>query len=197
MLNKGGIRMATIYLNLEGLNCAGCAGKIESNTDKIEGVTSASLDFVNKKLTIDLSDKEKENIIIDQVKDIVKKLEPDVIVTDLSKAQVHNHEHSHDHGDLGNKDIIKIATALILFILPFTFKLEGSLRFIIYFASYLIVGYKVIIRAFKNIGSGTAFDENFLMTIATVGAFIIGEYPEGVAVMLFYQIGRASCRERV
>lgn len=58
-----------------------------------------------------------------------------------------------------------------------------------YFVSYIIVGYDVVIRAVKSITRGNAFNENFLMSIATIGAFIIGEYPEAVAVMLFYQVG--------
>ncbi|HZK33484.1 MAG TPA: heavy metal translocating P-type ATPase, partial [Tissierellaceae bacterium] len=67
--------------------------------------------------------------------------------------------------------------------------LEGTQRFIVYLAAYLAVGHQVIFRAIKNVMAGMAFDENFLMTIATIAAFAIGEYPEGVAVMLFYQVG--------
>ena len=58
-----------------------------------------------------------------------------------------------------------------------------------YFASYIILGGEIILRAVRNIRRGQVFDENFLMSVATIGAFLIGEYPEGVAVMLFYQIG--------
>ncbi len=70
--------------------------------------------------------------------------------------------------------------------------IPGDLLFVkagFYFASYLVVGYDVVIRAAKSIARGNAFNENFLMSIATIGAFIIGEYPEAVAVMLFYQVG--------
>ena len=63
------------------------------------------------------------------------------------------------------------------------------LRFLTFFASYVVIGGDVLTSAFKNILKGQIFDENFLMSIATVGAFAIGEYPEGVAVMLFYQLG--------
>ena len=63
------------------------------------------------------------------------------------------------------------------------------LRFIIFFVSYIVIGGDVLITAFKNIKKGQVFDENFLMSIATIGAFLIGEYPEAVAVMLFYQLG--------
>ena len=66
---------------------------------------------------------------------------------------------------------------------------EGTLRLVICIAAYLLVGYEVIIDAFRNIFHGEVFDENFLMTIATFGAFALGEYPEAVAVMVFFQIG--------
>ena len=61
--------------------------------------------------------------------------------------------------------------------------------FPLYFAAYLIVGYDVLIKSFKGIKNGQIFDENFLMAVATIGAMVLGEYEEGVAVMLFYQIG--------
>ncbi|MDR2757950.1 MAG: cadmium-translocating P-type ATPase, partial [Spirochaetaceae bacterium] len=65
------------------------------------------------------------------------------------------------------------------------------LRLALFLASYLLVGGEVIVRAVKNITKGEIFDENFLMSIATIGAFVIGEYPEGAAVMIFYQVGEA------
>lgn len=90
------------------------------------------------------------------------------------------------------KEIIKIVIALILFlialIVPFKNQLINNGLFII---SYLIVGAEIVLKAIKNIFKGKVFDENFLMAIATIGAFSIGEYPEAVAVMLFYQIGEA------
>ena len=85
------------------------------------------------------------------------------------------------------KDAIKISIAFILFIIaifvPFQYK------WILYVISYLIVGLEIIKEAIENIIHGELFDENFLMTIATIGAFALGEFPEAVAVMLFYQIG--------
>ncbi len=66
---------------------------------------------------------------------------------------------------------------------------SGSVDLLIFLVPYLLVGYEILWRALRNIARGQVFDENFLMSVATVGAFILGEYPEGVAVMLFYQIG--------
>ena len=88
------------------------------------------------------------------------------------------------------EDIIKIAISGILFVIAFIIKVPYSwIKTVIFIISYLIVGFEILKKALKNILKGDAFDENFLMAVATIGAFIIGEYPEAVAVMLFYQIG--------
>ena len=88
------------------------------------------------------------------------------------------------------KEVIKVVIALILFLISLIIPFENAwINIGIYIISYLIVGLDVLIEAIKNIFKGEVFDENFLMTIATIGAFTIGEYPEAVAVMLFYQVG--------
>ena len=88
------------------------------------------------------------------------------------------------------KRATKIIISLILFVISIliTFSNEWINKGI-YILSYIIVGYDIVLKAIRNIFRGKVFDENFLMTIATIGAFAIGEYPEAVAVMLFYQIG--------
>ncbi len=78
---------------------------------------------------------------------------------------------------------------VLIFLSGLVFPLQGFFEFLIFFTAYLIFGGAVLLRAGRNIVSGKIFDENFLMALATVGAFIIGEYPEGVAVMIFYQAG--------
>lgn len=90
--------------------------------------------------------------------------------------------------------LTRIIIAFIIFILGTIFRINEPIInplmvFILFFISYIIIGYDVIVRAIRNIISGNIFDENFLMSIATIGAFVIGEYPEAVAVMLFYQVG--------
>lgn len=187
--------MKQIELELNGLNCAGCAGKIEKLSNELDGVETANLDFVSKKLKVNVREDEKAAIITEEIKRIVNKLEPHVKVIDKAESHDHNHEHSdgccgHDHGgETSKKEIIKLAIGGLLFILPYLLKLEGTPRLMVYVLSYIIVGHEVILIAVKNILAGIPFDENFLMTIATIGAFVIGEYPEGVAVMLFYQVG--------
>ena len=88
------------------------------------------------------------------------------------------------------KRLIKIIIALILFIVSLTINFSNEwINKGIYIVSYLIVGFDIVKKAVRNIFRGKVFDENFLMTVATIGAFAIGEFPEAVAVMLFYQVG--------
>ena len=91
---------------------------------------------------------------------------------------------------MNKKQLIKIIIALILFVTAICLKFNNELiNKILFIASYIIVGSDVLKEAIENIFKGEVFDENFLMTVATIGAFIIGEWPEAVCVMLFYQIG--------
>lgn len=88
------------------------------------------------------------------------------------------------------KKLYKIIISGILFLIAFLLKIDNKvINNILFIISYIIVGKEILEKAFKNITRGKVFDENFLMTVATLGAFLIGEYPEAVAVMLFYQIG--------
>lgn len=89
-----------------------------------------------------------------------------------------------------NKRLLKIIISASLFLITSIVAIENEvLRFSIYLLNYIIIGGDVLKKAIKNIIRGNVFDENFLMGVATIGAFCIGEYPEGVAVMLFYQVG--------
>ena len=88
------------------------------------------------------------------------------------------------------KELIKIIIALILFVVAMAVDFQNDwINNGIFIVSYLIVGFEILIKAVKNIFRGKVFDENFLMSVATLGAFAIGEFPEAVAVMLFYQVG--------
>ena len=115
------------------------------------------------------------------------------ISTKKLHAHSHSHAHAHSHAH-GEEDTDKIKKKLliggILFVLGiFIPKTLFIPKLAVFLISYFIIGGDVLLSAVKNILKGQVFDENFLMAIATVGAFAIGEYPEGVAVMLFYQLG--------
>lgn len=85
--------------------------------------------------------------------------------------------------------LVRIGAGAVIFAAAMLLPLEGLWRLGIFLAAYGVTGWDVLWRAVRNIARGKIFDENFLMSIATVGAFVLGEYPEGVAVMLFYQVG--------
>lgn len=87
------------------------------------------------------------------------------------------------------KKRLRIIIGTLLFVLGLLWKTAPSIEFLIFLIAYLITGYDIVLKAIRNIIRGQVFDENFLMSIATIGAFLIGDYPEGVGVMLFYQVG--------
>ena len=176
-----------------GLSCASCASKIENKVKELKGVHSAYIDFASGKLVIEGKTRDIERLTKEATK-IVKDIEPHVEVVDEDKKQDkdnhHHHSHGHSHGSGDNKkELIRLGIGAVLFAIALAFKMSDTMEFIFYFISYILVGGEVILKAGRNILRGQVFDENFLMVIATIGAFAIGEYPEGVAVMLFYQIG--------
>ena len=87
------------------------------------------------------------------------------------------------------KMLIRIIVAAVLIVLFSKLPIDGYVRFGLFMIPYLVIGYDILQKAFKGIGNKQVFDENFLMAVATVGAILLGDYSEGVAVMLFYQIG--------
>ena len=171
-------------LTLEGLDCANCALKIENGLRGIEGIRSASVNFSNKTMLVE-SDQDKDTVI-DLVGELVMKLEPGVRV--LEKAGSQLEEAGNMKKELRNK-WVRLVFGIIPFIIALLIKTSFPIKLTLFLASYIVIGGDVLKKAVSNISRGQVFDENFLMAIATIGAFIIGEYPEGVAVLLFYQVG--------
>ncbi|MBO0456065.1 cadmium-translocating P-type ATPase [Enterococcus hulanensis] len=170
--------MEKVY-RLDGLDCVNCAAKIERSVQQIKGVEQAQVDFMSTKLTIVAPEKDIERIS-DEAKEIVNKLEPDV---EVNSVQTEKAEES------SKGKIIQIVAAIIALALLALFTPAMPWKLAAYLILYLWIGYDVLKTAITNIFHGEIFDENFLMAIATVGAIAIGEYPEAVAVMLFYQVG--------
>lgn len=184
--NKSKLRRKFI---LEGLDCANCASKIEEKVATLSGIQLANVNFPTKTLTIEIEeDLEVKNIrdMIERINEIVKIHEPDVEVIELPKKGSHKINEVEEEG---KDELVRLVLGAFLFVLALVFDFPKSLELMIYLTSYIIVGGEVVLRAGRNILRGQVFDENFLMAIATIGAFLIGEYPEGVAVMLFYQVG--------
>ena len=177
---------------LEGLCCANCAAKIERSVNKLEDVDNASLDFISKKLTIEAKDSEKLDVALNKAIKIVNDIEPDVKVLLDDNHKIHGHAHSHDHShgeETSKTDFIKFGFGTVIFVIAMVFKFSFKIELALFLMSYILIGGEVVLRALQNILRGQVFDENFLMVIATIGAFAIKQFPEGVAVMLFYQIG--------
>ncbi|GAF07697.1 HAD-IC family P-type ATPase [Paenibacillus pini] len=219
-------------LQLDGLDCASCAQKIENGVGKMEGITSCSVNFVNQKLTFEMTDNDNEELIM-QVKKKVRTLEPQVKVMDIKDAnrasqginnvsvhhqqdhadigshkhaqdkpenshenhEGHNHDeeghgHTHDHGAGSTRRMsIRLGIGAVLTAIAMFTSLPNYWELAIFLVAYVIIGGDIVLQAVKNIVKGQVFDEYFLMSLATIGAFGVGQYPEGVAVMLFYQIG--------
>ena len=172
-------------LSIEGLDCPNCAAKVERKINTLEGIKEATVDFLGKKIVI-LADEISENELVELIQTEVDKIEDGVKVF-VPKVQAG--ESSSEEEDTG-KIKKKLLIGGVLFVLGiFVPKTLFIPKLVIFLVSYLVIGGDVLLSAFKNILNGQVFDENFLMAIATVGAFAIGEYPEGVAVMLFYQLG--------
>lgn len=169
--------MKSIFI-LNGLDCPNCAEKIRHKTEALENVISSEMDFINKKLCINHERDESE--LLNEVKEIVHRLEPDVGVTlagEIVTAKIVSHK----------TDIIRIFTALVLFAVSFFVK--TNVAFVLLVTAYIISGFDVIKEAVRNLFKKQPFDENLLMTVASIGAMLIGEPEEGVAVMIFYQVG--------
>lgn len=215
-------------LILQGLDCAGCAAKIEKRINSLKEVDEAILNFSTSTLTIKFTEENNWVCIEEKVKDIVNSLEPDVVVkeklagrelafhrehgkchksgcechcthkhhvvgehTENCHYKFHSHNHERVEGKANKTELIKILIGIIIFLVAYFGKFSKRVEIIMYLLSYIFIGADIALRALRNIFKGEVFDENFLMFIATVGAFSIGEFPEAVFVMLFYKVGEA------
>jgi len=174
---------------LEGLHCANCAAKIERAVGALPFVESANLIFI--KHTIKIVVKDGFNGDLETIlRDIVHKFESHVVVSERETRT--NHTASADGDSLKYKlhriifGAFLLATGLIL---EFLTPIEAWLYYTLFIFGYVLLGYDILWRAVVNIRRGNIFNENFLMSLATIGAVIIGEYAEALAVMLFYQTG--------
>ncbi|PLS09170.1 heavy metal translocating P-type ATPase [Bacillus halotolerans] len=169
---------------LDGLDCSNCAQKIENGVKGIKGVDGCAVNFAASTLTVSADGKE-EQWVTNKVEKKVKSIDPHVTVRPKHKKK------SADDGYRKRmiNMLIRMAAAVLLGAAAYLIHAGSMLEFLLFFAAYLIIGGDIVVRAVKNISRGQVFDEHFLMALATIGAFLIQQYPEGVAVMLFYQIG--------
>lgn len=194
---------------LNNLDCASCADKIEQGVANVDGVVDSKANFMTKTLTFSISAKETEKDILPVVKKKILTIEPTILLTAKNSGKVisdkgypteaEQEEKQKETAETVKNDkkldnekrlmIGRLVVSLILMLVVALMPLGNTVSFILAFAGYLLAGYEVVWRAIKNSLHGQVFDENFLMTIATLSAFYVQQYPEAVAVMLFYQVG--------
>ena len=164
---------------LRGIDCGNCAAKIERAVNQLEQVESATVNLIAQKLTLETK---SEDGIDKEIIDLVDAIEPGIEVISEKKEEALPEK----------RDWAKELLLAVMILFAFGFFLPEEyfwIRLVYYLTLYIIIGHKVLIKMVQNIQRGNLFDENFLMSIATLGAFLLGEFPEAVAVMLFYQIG--------
>ncbi len=168
---------------LKGLDCPNCAAKIETKVNSLKDVKYGTLSFATQTLEIELHGNVNQESVVNEIKSLIKDLEPDVEVLEKTEEKQDEEE---GHSKI---ELVKIIVSAILFAIGIIFEFGKTTELVIFLSSYIIIGYEIIFKAIKNIFKGDVFDENFLMTIATIGAFGIGEFHEAVAVMLLYNVG--------
>lgn len=180
---KEDVCMEKMYI-VKNLDSAHCGGKIEAAIADFEKIESASLNFPMRKLRVvgEITPATEKKMFR-----TARKIEAEVELVPEAEAE-------NAHGEEGGmkKELLSLAVGVLVYaaalILDHVIDLNVP-SLILYIISYLILGYGVLAATVKNLRGGNFFDENFLMTVATIGAFILGEYPEAVGVVLFFKIG--------
>jgi len=182
-----GVSATRTYI-LEGLDCANCAAKVEARLKDMSGVDDVSITFATKQMKLSAKD---PDALIPQIQSLIDSMEDGITVIPKdapSSAKAEKKEGMSEE----KKALIGIVVGAALFLAGEILEHTGAplpALLGVLIAAYLILGGKVLLAAARNIKKGQVFDENFLMSIATLGAFAIAEYPEAVGVMLFYRIG--------
>lgn len=163
---------------IENLDCPNCASKLERALSSLEYVDAANVNFVNKTVSITAKD-EVFAEVCQAVLAETARVEPE--------ARIIIEEHGRHHGDARPMVLYRVGAAAVL--LAVGLLVKGWLGVALLVLAYLAVGYDILLAAVRNIGRGQIFDENFLMAVASLGAMLMGEYAEGIAVLALYQVG--------
>ncbi len=165
---------------LENLSCAHCAAKIEEQIAALPGITCCSIVFATQQLRITA---ENPDSYLAQMQVICTAIEPDVQIHSQTASTTPRHSHE-------SSSLLSLVLGGVLFAAgEVTQRLVPAFAPFVFTAADLVLGSKILVRAGRNLIKGKIFDENFLMSIATLGAFVLQDFAEGVGVMLFYRIG--------
>lgn len=175
---------------IEGIDCPNCAAKVERKMNELPDV-AVTLTFATSQFLVEAKNPDE---VLPKLREIADKMEPGTVIEEYSSEKKTSVEADEDGGDDDVKvELIKIAIGAFVFIGGVVcqkyLNVIPAVYIELFVVSYIILGGEVVLKAVKNLFRGKLFDENFLMSIATIGAFATGEYPEAVGVMLFYEIG--------
>ena len=178
-----------IYI-IENLCCANCGAKMERKINDLPQVDSATLTFATKQIAVLLKEEtEADDTLLLELQKICTSIEDDVVVRERKDAEAENKAKQQNIQKTNvfvehKKAIITIIIGAILFVTGQITDME-----FIFVLAYLLLGLGIVLTALKNLTKGLVFDENFLMAVATIAAFAIGDYAEAVGIMLFYRVG--------
>lgn len=173
----------TLSYSIVGLDCASCAMKVEEAIRKMESVEDAALNFSTETLQVKTKKDVDTNEMLEILQKTIDKVEDGVTLSVKGSSRVI------EKPQLFNiKDNLSLICGVIVYLASVLLQ-DQTVSLYGFLAAYVLIGHEVIIKAVKNIFRGEIFDENFLMGIATIGAFCIGDYAEAVAVLLFYSVG--------
>ena len=183
-----GISNTKVYI-LEGLDCANCAAKIEAKLRTLNGVDDLTITYATKQMKLSAKNPDQ---MIPMIKETIDAMEDGITIVPKDNKVIKSEEAGEKKFSFNNP-LVSIGVGAVIFIIGEILEHVGNVptipMFALFLIAYLVLGGKVLITAGKNIMKGQVFDENFLMCIATIGAFCIQEVPEAVGVMLFYRIG--------
>lgn len=169
-----------IYI-IENLGCANCAAKMEKKINELPEVEAATITFATKQLRVASNHQEQ---LLATLQEICSSIESEVIVRPKEEGKVREEKESNI------KEFLQIGVGAVLFALGILMEDGFSIISLACFViAYVLLGGEILVKAAKNLTKGHVFDENFLMSIATVAAFVIGDYAEAVGVMLFFRVG--------
>ena len=174
----------TKIYRLENLDCANCGAKIESRINAMDGVSDAVLTFATMQLRVTAPD---HNGLAEKMMQTARAVEPDIAIISPEEAKKAPKKEESNKKAIAQLILGAVCMALGLALSHFGAPMPAYLA--AYLIGYVILGREVVWTAVRNLASGHVFDENFLMSVATIGAFLVGDFAEAVGVMLFFQIG--------
>ena len=181
--------MKKIEYKVLNLDCAGCAGKIQHKATTMQGISSAEINLYNKNFILETDEYFNEDDFLQTINKYADSIEPGTKIVAIDNNKEDINSSLEDEND-EKKEKMMIIVGLIVFLASFVAGIYSTnLKIILSIIAYLILGLDVITNSIKNMTKGNFMDENFLMTIATLGAFYLNETAEAVGVMLFYKIG--------